>query len=60
MQVMRQRVDWRGNGRDKWWGCWQAEIRDGLAGINGWEDGAKKQAPAMSAEPVESGRMGLS
>lgn len=52
MKVMRPRVDWRVNGRDQWWGCWQAEINDGLAGISGREDGAKKQAPAMSAEPV--------
>jgi hypothetical protein len=52
MKMMRQRVDWRGNSRDKWGECWKAEISDGLAGINGWEDGEKKQAPAMSAEPA--------
>ena len=57
-RCLRQRVDWRRNGRDKWRACWQAEISDGLAGINGWEDGAKPQAPALSAEPAAAGWMG--
>ena len=45
-------MDWRGNGRDRWGECWKAEINDGTAGIDGGEDGAKKQAPARCAEPV--------
>ena len=52
MKVIGPAGDWWGKGRDKWWGCRKAEISDELAGINGWEDAAKKQAPALSAEPA--------
>ena len=60
MKVIGPAGDWWGKGRDKWWGCWKAAISDELAGINGWEDGAKQQAPALSAEPVAYEKVGRS